>query len=95
MYENGIKEVEEDTREILTAEGKITKIAQGVVDGNSHYYIMIEGSDGIFDGPGVDYIDVIRYNVGDEVTVEYKEGEKTNTVLSINGADVSGSDKEE
>ena len=29
MYENGIKEVEEDTREILTAEGKITKIAQG------------------------------------------------------------------
>ena len=94
MYENGIKEVEEDTREILTAEGKITKIAQGVVDGNSHYYIMIEGSDGIFDVPVVDYIDVIRYNVGDEVTVEYKEGEKTNTVLSINGADVSGSDKE-
>ena len=95
MYENGIKEVEEDTREILTAEGNITKIAQGVVDGNSHYYIMIEGSDGIFDVPVVDYIDVIRYNVGDEVTVEYKEGEKTNTVLSINGADVSGSDKEE
>ena len=95
MYENGIKEVEEDTREILTAEGKIMKIAQGVVDGNSHYYIMIEGSDGIFDVPVVDYIDVIRYNVGDEVTVEYKEGEKTNTVLSINGADVSGSDKEE
>ena len=95
MYENGIKEVEEDTREILTAEGKITKIAQGVVDGNSHYYIMIEGSDGIFDVPVVDYIDVIRYNVGDEVTVEDKEGEKTNTVLSINGADVSGSDKEE
>ena len=94
MYENGIKEVEEDTREILTAEGKIMKIAQGVVDGNSHYYIMIEGSDGIFDVPVVDYIDVIRYNVGDEVTVEYKEGEKTNTVLSINGADVSGSDKE-
>lgn len=95
MYENGIKEVEEDTREILTAEGKIMKIAQGVVDGNSHYYIMIEGSDGIFDVPVVDYIDVIRYNVGDEVTVEYKEGENTNTVLSINGADVSGSDKEE
>ena len=95
MYENGIKEVEKDTREILTAEGKITKIAQGVVDGNSHYYIMIEGSDGIFDVPVIDYIDVIRYNVGDEVTVEYKEGEKTNTVLSINGADVSGSDKEE
>ena len=84
MYENGIKEVEEDTREILTAEGKITKIAQGVVDGNSHYYIMIEGSDGIFDVSVADYIDVIRYDVGDTVTIEYKEGEKTNTVLSMN-----------
>ena len=84
MYENGIKEVEEDTREILTAEGKITKIAQGVVDGNSHYYIMLDGSDGIFDVSVVDYIDVIRYDVGDAVTIEYKEGEETNTVLSMN-----------
>ena len=95
MYESGIKEVEEDTREVLTAEGKITKIAQGVVDGNSHYYIMLEGSDGIFDVSVVDYIDVIRYNVGDEVTIEYKEGEKTNTVLSMNGTDISGASEEE
>lgn len=90
MYENGIKEVEEDTREILTAQGKITKIAQGVVDGNSHYYIMLEGSDGIFDVSIADYIDVIRFNTGDQVTIEYKEGEETNTVLSINGTDVTG-----
>ena len=94
MYENGIKEVEEDTREILTAEGKITKIAQGVVDGNSHYYIMIEGSDGIFDVSVVDYIDVIRFDVGDEVTIEYKEGEQTNTVLSMNGTDVPSAPEE-
>lgn len=94
MYESGIKEVEEDTREVLTAEGKITKIAQGVVDGNSHYYIMLEGSDGIFDVSVVDYIDVIRYNVGDEVTIEYKEGEKTNTVLSMNGTDISGASED-
>lgn len=95
MYENGIKEVEEDTREILTAEGKITKIAQGVVDGNSHYYIMIDGSDGIFDVSVVDYIDVIRFDVGDEVTIEYKEGEKTNTVLSMNNRTVVSAASEE
>ena len=45
---------------------------------------MIEGSDGIFDVSVADYIDVIRYDVGDTVTIEYKEGEKTNTVLSMN-----------
>ena len=44
---------------------------------------MVEGSDAIFDVSVVDFIDVIRYNVGDEVTIEYKEGEETNTVLSL------------
>lgn len=85
MYENGIKETPEDTREIQSITAPITKIAQGVVDGNSHYYIMLEGSDGIFDVSVVDFIDIIRYDVGDEVTIEYKEGERSNTVLSLNG----------
>ena len=73
----------EDTREVLSVTGKITKIAQGVIDGNSHYFVMVEGSEGIFDVSVVDYIDIIRYNVGDEITMEYKEGVKTNTVLSL------------
>ena len=85
MYENGIKEEEEDVREVQTITAPITKIAQGVVEGNSHYYIMVEGSDDIFDVSVVDFIDIIRYNVGDQVTIEYKEGEKSNTVLSLTG----------
>ena len=87
MYENGIKETPEDTRDVETITARITKIAQGVVDGNSHYYIMVEGSDAIFDIPVVDFIDIIRYDVGDEVTIEYKEGEKSNTVLSVDGTE--------
>lgn len=85
MYENGIKETAEDTRDVLSITAAISKIAQGVVDGNSHYYIMVEGSDEIFDIPVVDFIDIIRYDVGDEVAIEYKEGEQSNTVLSLNG----------
>ncbi|HJD47547.1 MAG TPA: CvpA family protein [Candidatus Mediterraneibacter norfolkensis] len=85
MYENGIKETAEDTREIRTVTAPITKIAQGVIEGNSHYYIMLEGSDEIFDIPVVDFIDIIRFDVGDEVTIEYKEGNQSNTVLSLNG----------
>lgn len=87
MYENGISEAEEDTRDILTVKAPVTKIAQGVVDGNSHYYIMVEGSKDIFDIPVTDFIDIIRYDVGDEVTIEYRKGEKTNTVLSLNGVE--------
>lgn len=95
MYENGIKETPEDTRDVETITARITKIAQGVVDGNSHYYIMVEGSDAIFDIPVVDFIDIIRYDVGDEVTIEYKEGEKSNTVLSVNGTERAPSEGSE
>lgn len=90
MYENGIKQTAEDTREVMTVTGVIAKIVQGVIDGNSHYYLMLENSEEIFDIPVVDFIDVIRYESGDEVTIEYKKGEKSNTVLSLNGKEPSG-----
>lgn len=86
MYQNGIKVDEPDNREVETMTAKISKIAQGVIEGNSHYYIMLEGSEDIFDVSVVDFIDIIKYDVGDEVTVEYKKDEKANTVLSLNGS---------
>lgn len=83
LLKEGIQKIEEDTREVMTISGKITKIAQGVIDGDSHYFIMIEGSDDIFDISVVDMINIIKYEVGQDITVEYKIGEETNTVLSI------------
>ncbi len=83
LFSNGVKEVEKDTREIKTVTGKITKIAQAVIDGTSHYYIMVEGSDDIFDASVVDFIDVVRCEAGQEITMEYKEDEKANTVMSL------------
>ncbi len=85
MYENGIKTVAEDTREVEKITAPISRIAQGVIDGNSHYFVMLEGSDDIFDISIAEYISIIGYDVGDRVTIEYKEGEEINTVLSLNG----------
>ena len=85
MYENGIKAVAEDTREIETVTANIRRIVQGVIDGNSHYFVMLEGSDDIFDISIAEYISIIGFDVGDKVTIEYKAGEETNTVLSLNG----------
>ncbi len=85
MYENGIKAVAEDTREIETVTAPISRIVQGVIDGNSHYFVMLEGSDDIFDISIAEYISIIGFDVGDKVTIEYKAGEETNTVLSLNG----------
>lgn len=83
LLTNGVKEEEKDTREIEEITGNITKIAQSVVEGNSHYYIMVEGSDDIFDVTVGDLIDIIRYNVGDEITMEYKVAENLNTVVEL------------
>lgn len=83
LLNNGVKEAEQDTREVKTIKGEITKIAQAVIDGTSHYYVMISGSDDIFDISVVDFIDIVKYEVGQKVTIEYKEGEKANTVMSL------------
>lgn len=82
LLKEGIQVVE-DTRKSGSIAGKITKIAQGVVNGNSHYYIMVEGSDEIFDISVVEFIDIIKYEVGQEISLEYKIGEKTNVVTEI------------
>ncbi len=83
LLSNGVKEEEKDTREIKTVAGRITKIAQAVIDGTSHYYIMVEGSEDIFDVSVVDFLDVVRCETGQEITMEYKEDEKANTVMSL------------
>ena len=83
LLSNGVKEAEKDTREVREISGRITKIAQAVIDGTSHYYIMIEGSDDIFDISVVDFIDVVRCETGQEVVMEYKEDERANLVMSL------------
>ncbi|MFV0361975.1 MAG: CvpA family protein [Suipraeoptans sp.] len=83
MLSNGITEEEKDEREIETATGEITTIAQAVIDGTSHYYIILDDKDAIYDVSVVDYIDVIRLKEGQKVTIEYKKGDDTNTVMSL------------
>ena len=83
LLSNGVKQQAEDTREILTIEGEVTKIAQAVIDGTSHFYLMVEGSDDIFDLSVVDYIDVVKCEVGQKVKMEYKVDERANPVLSF------------
>lgn len=73
-----------DTSTLPTVSGRIEKIAEGVIDGNSHYYILLEGNDEIFDVSVVDYIDILRYNTGDLISIIYTPGDSSNTVLGIN-----------
>jgi hypothetical protein len=72
-----------DSSTLSKATGKIEKIAEGVVEGDSHYYIILENSDKIYDVSVVDYINIVKYNVGDKITLTFAKGEASNTVLSV------------
>ena len=63
--------------------GEIQRIAQGVIEGNTHFYLVLEDSDLIFDVPLTDHMEVLRCDVGDQITLEYTEGEPVSTVLSL------------
>lgn len=82
LLKEGIQ-VQEDNRKSGKISGKITKIAQGVIAGNSHYFIMVEGSEEIYDISVVEFLDIIKYEVGDEISLKYKVGEQSNSVTDI------------
>ena len=90
LLSNGVKEVAEDTREVKKITGRITKIAQAVIDGTSHYYLMVEGSEDIFDVSVVEFLDVVRCEVGQKITMEYKVDERADLVMSLEILDGNG-----
>lgn len=85
LKDNGIVKEEEEKKETKTVSGKILRMTDAVVDGNSHFYLVLEGSDAIYDASITNVMDVVRYQIGDEITLEYEEGEKSNLVVKIGG----------
>lgn len=74
----------EDTTKLPKVTGTIRKIAETVIDGNSHYFILLNGNDDIFDIMVSEYIQIVTYDVGDRITFTYSEGiSGVNTVLGI------------
>lgn len=68
---------------IAEVTGTISRMATSVIDGNSHYYIVLEGNDAIFDVSVADIVEIVRYTIGDEITLEYIEGDPVCSVTGI------------
>ena len=81
LRSSGITNTQESESQAIT--GQITKIAQAVVEGNSHYYVMLNNSNDIFDVTIGNVIDMMKYDVGSFVTFTYTKGIDCNTVISI------------
>lgn len=84
LKDNGIVKEEEERKATKTISGKIHRMTQAVVDGNSHFYLVLEGSDAIYDASITNVMDVVRYQIGDMITLEYEQGGKSNPVVRIN-----------
>lgn len=81
LNSSGITKGEE--AEQKKASGTIERIAQSVIDGNSHFYLVLVGREEIFDVPVQDFLPVVALKEGDAVTIEYTEGDPVCTVLNL------------
>jgi len=69
--------------------GVIRTIATAVIEGNSHYYVTLEGDNSIYDFVLPGSLPIVAYREGDEIAFTYVEGDPANTVSDI----VSSGDK--
>lgn len=51
------------------AKGEIKSLSPVVIDGYTHYYLLLKGDDVIYDCPIDSVVDVIRYKAGDKVVL--------------------------
>lgn len=80
---NGI--VSSASESYKSVSGKIESISPVVLEGNSHYYICIEGQEDIYDVDmsDRDLVRIVKYQAGDRVAFEYMEGYGINEVKEI------------
>lgn len=75
LRNNGIQIDSGDGEDTVQTDGSITGSIEAlnpvVIDGNTHYYVLINGSDIIYDCPIATFADIVRYHEGDTVTITF------------------------
>ena len=85
-----------DTGTYGEKEGTIRTMAQAVIEGNSHFYVTLEGDDAIYDFVLPGAIQIVSYKVGDSISFTFVENTPTCTVSEITSGlrdDASGQEK--
>ncbi len=75
-----------DASVTVEVSGKIATIAQAVVDGNSHFYVTLEGDETIYDFALPGLLEIVTYQPGDQIAFrcgEKIEGAATVTVTEV------------
>lgn len=105
LSENGIASDGSSTGEKNTVTGVIKRMAQAVVEGNSHFYITLEpetqeitgpdegniqdGQTLIFDASITSFPEIIGFDEGDTLTMEFKLGQPVCKVVTLEGQEAA------
>ncbi len=81
LKESGI--TEEVTGETKTVTGVIALTAPVVLEGNSHYYLTLEGKKGLYDVAVSEFPQIVTYQTGARITLEYLEGDPLCRVTAV------------
>ncbi|MFR4802557.1 MAG: hypothetical protein ACLT98_04050 [Eggerthellaceae bacterium] len=74
---NGSGEGSASSDSAIETSGTIKTIAQAVIEGNSHFYLTLDGDSRIYDFALPGMLNVVSYAVGDTITFRYVEGDPT------------------
>ncbi|WP_276685766.1 Tat pathway signal sequence, partial [Slackia piriformis] len=80
---NGSGEGSASSDSAIEASGTIKTIAQAVIEGNSHFYVTLDGDSRIYDFALPGMLNVVSYAVGDTITFRYIEGDPTSVAQEI------------
>ena len=111
LSENGMASDGSSTGEKNTATGIIKRMAQAVVEGNSHFYITLEpetqkitgpdegniqdGQTLIFDASITSFPEIIGFDEGDTLTMEFKLGQPVCKVVTLEGQEAADAEEEQ
>ena len=87
---NGSGEGSASSDSAIETSGTIKTIAQAVIEGNSHFYLTLDGDSRIYDFALPGMLNVVSYAVGDTITFRYVEGDPTSAAQEIVEAAVNG-----
>ena len=68
---NGLVSEDNKPKDVMEATGTISLMAQAVIDNNTHFYVMLEGDDKLYDFKLPAMLDIVRYKEGSNITFEY------------------------
>lgn len=80
---NGSADAQAEGQALAEASGTVKTIAQAVIEGNSHFYMTLDGDAHIYDFALPAMVNVVSYGVGDSITLRYVEGDPTSVVQEI------------